>query len=230
MKILLVDDDTVSRMALVDLMSRFEGLDLVEAEDGMHAWDLIEEGMTPGAILSDLHMPRLTGIELLKRVRGKGGLGDLPFVLVTSSADLGTVKQAMTLGIDHYIVKPFDAEATEKSIGKTISNAWTNNAESPESTLKRLRIANDRLGLYLGSLATQVQQLHDGINELPSPGALWPKLDTVKTGCLTLGLWHGARIARRIREETALQFDRARVTRELKEIIDRVEAQRTCIG
>jgi CheY-like chemotaxis protein len=113
-------------MALVDLMSRFEGLELVEAEDGMHAWELIDRGMTPGAILSDLHMPRLTGIELLRKVRNKGGLGDLPFVLVTSSADLGTVKQAMTLGIDHYIVKPFNAEATEKSICRTITNAWNN--------------------------------------------------------------------------------------------------------
>jgi CheY-like chemotaxis protein len=185
--------------------------------------------MTPGAILSDLHMPRLTGIELLRKVRNKGGLGDLPFVLVTSSADLGTVKQAMTLGIDHYIVKPFDAEATEKSIGRTITNAWNNNAEAPESTLKRLRIANERLALYLGSLATQVKQLHDDVDDLPSAGALWPRLDTVKTGCLTLGLWHGARIARRIREESALNFDRGRVASELREIIERVDAQKACI-
>jgi two-component system chemotaxis response regulator CheY len=229
MKILLVDDDTVSRMALVDLMSRFEGLELVEAEDGMHAWELIDRGMTPGAILSDLHMPRLTGIELLRKVRNKGGLGDLPFVLVTSSADLGTVKQAMTLGIDHYIVKPFNAEATEKSICRTITNAWNNNAEAPESTLKRLRIANERLALYLGSLTTQVKQLHDDVDDLPSAGALWARLDTVKTGCLTLGLWHGARIARRIREESALNFDRGRVASELREIIERVDAQKACI-
>jgi CheY-like chemotaxis protein len=170
-----------------------------------------------------------TGIELLRKVRNKGGLGDMPFVLVTSSSDLGTVKQAMTLGIDHYIVKPFDAEATEKSIGRTITNAWNNNAEAPESTLKRLRIANERLALYLGSLTTQVKQLHDDVDDLPSAGALWARLDTVKTGCLTLGLWHGARIARRIREESALNFDRGRVASELREIIERVDAQKACI-
>jgi hypothetical protein len=79
--------------------------------------------------------------------------------------------------------------------------------------------------VYLDSLAKQVRQLQSEVNDLPSAGALWPRIDTVNTGCLTLGLWHGSRIAKRIREESALHFDRTRVARELQEILDRVDDQ-----
>jgi two-component system chemotaxis response regulator CheY len=225
MKILLVDDDAVSRMALVDLMSRFEMLDPVEAKDGMEAWDLLLGGMTPAAVLSDLHMPRLNGIELLRKVRAHPGLTDLPFVLVTSASDVGTVKQAMGLGVEHYLVKPFDVESAECSVARAIGHAWMAAAEPPSATQQRLRIPGERLMVYLDSLAKQVRQLQSEVNDLPSAGALWPRIDTVNTGCLTLGLWHGSRIAKRIREESALHFDRTRVARELQEILDRVDDQ-----
>lgn len=225
MKVLLVDDDVVSRMALVDLASRFEGVEVVEARDGLQAWELLLGGMTPAACLSDFHMPRLNGIELLRKVRAHPGLADLPFVLVTSASDVGTVRQAMGLGVEHYLVKPFDAETAAQAVGRVIGHAWVNAAEPPEATLARLDIPHARLMLYLGSLARQVRALQEEMPALPSPGALWQRLDAVNTGCLTLGLWHGARIARRIREESALHFDRERVARELQEILERVDAQ-----
>jgi two-component system chemotaxis response regulator CheY len=206
-------------------MSRFEMLDPVEAKDGMEAWDLLLGGMTPAAVLSDLHMPRLNGLELLRKVRAHPGLTDLPFVLVTSASDVGTVKQAMGLGVEHYLVKPFDVESAECSVARAIGHAWMAAAEPPSATQQRLRIPGERLMVYLDSLAKQVRQLQSEVNDLPSAGALWPRIDTVNTGCLTLGLWHGSRIAKRIREESALHFDRTRVARELQEILDRVDDQ-----
>jgi two-component system chemotaxis response regulator CheY len=97
MRALVVDDDIVSRMALADLMRSFIELKVVEAVDGQDAWEKLEMGPAPMICCCDVQMPRLSGIDLLKRVRASSRHKDIPFVLVTAASDLDTVRKAVTL-------------------------------------------------------------------------------------------------------------------------------------
>ncbi len=68
MKILLVDDDTVARTILSELLQR-QGHEVVEATDGQLAWDLVKQGAI-NFVLSDWLMPNLAGVDLCRKIRG----------------------------------------------------------------------------------------------------------------------------------------------------------------
>ncbi len=61
-------------------------------------------------------MPKMNGIEFLKKVRSKDSIKNLPFLLVTSEADVESIMEAVKEGVSHYIVKPFSAKQLEEKI------------------------------------------------------------------------------------------------------------------
>ncbi|MFZ6775156.1 response regulator, partial [Undibacterium sp. SXout7W] len=91
MKVLVVDDDVVSRIVLMHLIDSCGVHDIVEAEDGAAAWEQLEAGLRPALCFCDLRMPRLSGMELLQRVKGNPDLQAMPFVLISSATDRDTV-------------------------------------------------------------------------------------------------------------------------------------------
>src|SRR3954453_17831346 len=102
MKVLVVDDDVVSRMVLMHLIDSCGKFDIVEAEDGQHAWEQLEQGLRPAICFCDLRMPRLSGMELLQRIRADCTLNAMPFILVSSATDQDTVEQASGFGAAGY--------------------------------------------------------------------------------------------------------------------------------
>lgn len=110
MKILIVDDDPVSRRVLKQILSADPGSELVEASTGAEAWTLLTTA-TPrfDATFLDLSMPEMDGLEVLRRIRADPALSDLPVILCTSSHDRPTVLKAAVAGARHYIVKPASA-------------------------------------------------------------------------------------------------------------------------
>lgn len=108
-RILVVDDSKVVRKAF----SRILGTeyDLVEADDGESAWEIIKEDSEICAIFTDLNMPRLNGIDLIKRMRASDDpeLKELPVLLVTAAGEgEETTKEAIKAGANDYVLKPFD--------------------------------------------------------------------------------------------------------------------------
>ena len=77
-QILLADDDAVSRLALAGLLNRLPGVDVVECVDGQDAWDRLQQGLRPLVCCTDVHMPRLDGIALLKKVKAHPVLAHMP--------------------------------------------------------------------------------------------------------------------------------------------------------
>ncbi|MFX8751225.1 response regulator, partial [Acinetobacter baumannii] len=68
MKALIVDDDPVSRLAMVDLVSSFPELEIVEANSGERAWALIQASIVPPVLCCcDIQMLEMSGTELVKR-------------------------------------------------------------------------------------------------------------------------------------------------------------------
>lgn len=197
MKVLVVDDDVVSRMVLMHLIDGCGKFEIVEAEDGADAWQQLADGLRPGIIFCDLRMPRLSGIELLQRVREHGDLAQVPFVLVSSATDKETVQQATLAGATGYIVKPFQSEQVRAHLGAFLDQAahgYEHRAEDPAATLVRLGIAADRLLVYLTGFQNQLTAASSEIEALlahDEQPEVKVRLERLHTGCTTLGL-HGA--------------------------------------
>ena len=73
-------------------------------------------------VLSDWNMPRMQGIELLKKVRSHPSFPALPFILVTAEGETDQVKEAMSLAVNSYLRKPFSPAV----LSEKLSAVWAN--------------------------------------------------------------------------------------------------------
>lgn len=200
MKVLIVDDDVVARMMLMHMIdgagmaAGAAAIDVEEAEDGEDAWGRLEGGLAPSILFCDLRMPRLSGMELLARVKADARFTALPFVLVSAANDAATMEQALGLGAAGYIVKPFDGTKVAQHLAGVLparAAAPDDGEESPGAVTRRLGIDVARLVIYLGGLQ---RQLHDAAPELEhllaagDAGAARLRLARLAEGCRTLGL------------------------------------------
>ena len=103
-KALVVDDEADIRDLVGEVLGA-EGLETVEAQDGEAALDLIQRA-APAIVVLDLNIPRLNGMEVLRRARA--AVPDLPIIILTAAADVRTAVEAMQLGAVDYLTKPFD--------------------------------------------------------------------------------------------------------------------------
>lgn len=198
MKVLIVDDDVVSRMVLMHLIDGCGKFEILEAEDGAHAWEQLAAGLRPAICFCDLRMPRLSGMELLGRVRADAALAAMPFVLVTSANDSATVDQACGLGVDAYLVKPFDALQVRACMAPVVARSGAV-AETARATLTRLNISSERLLVYLAGFQSQLAgagaEIAALLAEADQDGARL-RIERLQAGCLTLGLNDSAQALR----------------------------------
>ena len=102
-KILIVEDNTDSREMLVCLL-KLEGYEIKSATDGKEAIELLEQER-PDLIISDIQMPNLDGIEMIKQLRKRGKLSRVP-ILVMSAYRSGRVSEALKAGANAATRKP----------------------------------------------------------------------------------------------------------------------------
>ena len=193
MQVMVVDDDGVSRLALVDLMQKMGFSDVLEFEDGLAAWEYLEKNPLPILCCCDVRMPKMSGIELLQKVRADQNIKVLSFVLITSGNARDTVQNALMLGVSGYIVKPFNASGAIEKLNEIFSNVWKGIAERPEATARRLSISKEKLESYYIAFIVQVDKLIDRCaftSDVLELSDIDGHIDAMKTGCLTLGLWH----------------------------------------
>ena len=101
--ILIVDDEEMMRTLLNRILSR-EGYKIRSAEDGVVALEVLKAEKVD-IIISDMKMPRMDGFELLKIVKNE--YPKIGVIIMTAYGDTYTVKDALLLGADEYITKPF---------------------------------------------------------------------------------------------------------------------------
>ena len=105
-RVLVADDDAAS-LRLMEFIMKAEGYDVVTAADGESALRLHRENACE-AILSDLLMPRMGGMDLLKRLQEAGD--EVPVIVITAFGSIDSAVEAMREGAFHYITKPFQKE------------------------------------------------------------------------------------------------------------------------
>jgi two-component system response regulator AtoC len=117
-KTILAVDDEPSMLRLLEISLKQAGYKPVLARDGSEALQIIKN-QTIDLVVSDLHMPRMNGLDLLKNIRLENDA--LPFIMVTAQGEIKTAVEAMKLGASDYILRPFDLETLEVAIAKALS-------------------------------------------------------------------------------------------------------------
>jgi two-component system, OmpR family, response regulator VicR len=108
MNILVCEDDTMTLKALEHRLKK-EGYTIITAQDGKQAADILTKNEDIDLLLTDLHMPLLSGLELISLVRSSLKR-NLPIIMLTRVGLEETVLHAFELGADDYITKPFNPD------------------------------------------------------------------------------------------------------------------------
>lgn len=120
---LIVEDEAFLREAIADVLS--QDFNIVEvAADGKSALKKLEE-FKPDLVISDVNMPNLDGMEMLKRLRASGD--DVPVIFVTARGDKQTVLNALRLGAGDVIEKPFEIADLRTTVHRVLKIAHSKN-------------------------------------------------------------------------------------------------------
>ena len=128
-KMLLVDDFSMVRASIKNILKDLGITNIHEAKDGQQALDLLSEAQSNkdpfDLVFCDWNMPNMSGIEMLKEVKAKPELSDLPIVMVTAERDRANVVQALKQGAKDYVVKPFNKAQISKKIERILMQTPT---------------------------------------------------------------------------------------------------------
>lgn len=113
MNILVVDDYQTMVRIIKNLLKQIGFSNIDEASDGKQALEKISQ-KGYGLIISDWNMEPMTGLELLKTLRGSGN--KVPFIMVTAESKTENVMAAREAGVNNYIVKPFNADTLKMKL------------------------------------------------------------------------------------------------------------------
>jgi putative two-component system response regulator len=116
MDCLVVDDEPRLRQVLVHLM-RNDGFRCFEASNGVEAIEMLERQSVP-LLMSDMRMPRMDGIELLRQVRARWP--DTAVVMITAVADVEVAVSCLAIGAMDYLTKPFHLEEVRARVGQAL--------------------------------------------------------------------------------------------------------------
>jgi len=117
MRILVVDDFSTMRRIIKNILRQLGFNNIIEADDGSSAWETLNKDKID-FIISDWNMPKMPGIELLRKVRSSEEFVNLPFLMVTAEAQQENIIEAVQAKVSNYIVKPFTAETLGQKIDK----------------------------------------------------------------------------------------------------------------
>lgn len=106
LKVLLVDDQSDARLMLRTMLGELGVTQIFEANDGRQAMSFMDDASDlVNLVICDWNMPRMSGLDLLKQLRGAGI--DVPFLMLTGRKDMQSVLEARNTGVTGYISKPF---------------------------------------------------------------------------------------------------------------------------
>lgn len=157
-RILVVDDEESIREFL-EIMLKKEGYEVTLAEDGQKAKDLLVK-KSFDMIISDLQMPHVTGIELLKHV--KETAPEIVFMMITAFGTTETAVEAMKMGAYDYITKPFKIDEVRLNIQNALRSR---NLEVENRSLKKELVKEYSFQNMVGN-STAMHQIFDMVKRV----------------------------------------------------------------
>jgi len=133
----VIDDDDAARDSLAFL---FESADIaVRSYASAAAFLAVAPSLSDGCVVTDVRMPEINGIEMLKRLKAKG-IG-LPVIVITGHADIALAVEAMKSGAVDFMEKPFDDEAMLRAVRAALLRHGKTREEGQERAEIRQRLA-----------------------------------------------------------------------------------------
>jgi CheY-like chemotaxis protein len=108
-KVLVVDDDIRNIFAMTSLLER-HGMEVITAENGKDAIQILQKGMRIDAVLMDIMMPEMDGYDTMRAIRRMPQYQALPIVALTAKAMKGDREKCIEAGASDYISKPVDTD------------------------------------------------------------------------------------------------------------------------
>jgi phosphoserine phosphatase RsbU/P len=150
MRLLIADDDDVSRLELEALLTR-HGHEVVAVSDGTAAWEVLQGEDPPRLVILDWLMEDMDGVEVCQRVRERASLRNVYLILLTSRGDKEHIVAGLQAGANDYVTKPFDRD----------------------ELLARVRVGAQMVGLQ-AELAVRVRELEDALAQVNQLQGLLP--------------------------------------------------------
>lgn len=120
MNVLIVDDYSTMLRIIKNLLKQLGFNNVDEATDGTMALEKVKIKQY-GLVISDWNMEPMTGLQLLKEIRGSGeAYANVPFIMVTAESKTENVVAAKQAGVNNYIVKPFNAETLKTKMSSVL--------------------------------------------------------------------------------------------------------------
>lgn len=113
--VLVVDDHESIRGLAISSLNQIGIAKVAEAADGAAALEQMKQKRFH-LVICDWHMDGMDGLELLKTLRANPILKRTPFIILTARNDPASVREAVTAGVNNYIVKPFDAPTLKSKV------------------------------------------------------------------------------------------------------------------
>jgi CheY-like chemotaxis protein/anti-sigma regulatory factor (Ser/Thr protein kinase) len=107
--VVYIEDNLANVRLMEQLAARYPGVTLIHAMQGRLGLELVSSSR-PGLILLDLHLPDMSGEEVLRRLQAEETTKDIPTVMVSADASPGQIERTLEMGASGYLTKPFDVK------------------------------------------------------------------------------------------------------------------------
>lgn len=119
MKILVADDDHTMLRIVEGFLNQLGFKNIFKASDGSAAFKLLRESQF-SLVISDWNMSPMTGLQLIREMRTDNKLKTMPFIMMTTEGKQDNVITAKKMGVNNYILKPFNAETLKEKMMSVI--------------------------------------------------------------------------------------------------------------
>ena len=120
MKILVIDDDILTRKVLSNMVEKM-GHWAILSSNGKHAWETLWENPDIALVITDMMMPDMDGRELAQIIRGNQAFYDLPLLLVSGVIEQSEVESILKLGHCEFCRKPVSADSFKKTVARLLA-------------------------------------------------------------------------------------------------------------
>lgn len=113
---LIVDDSSTMRRIIKNTLLRLGYTDVLEAGNGIEAWEILDQNHDISVLITDWNMPEMNGLELVRRTRSDERFLNIPIIMVTTEGGKAEVIAAIKAGVNNYIVKPFTPQVLKEKL------------------------------------------------------------------------------------------------------------------
>ena len=153
-KIMVVDDEEIILSVVSDFLEA-AGYEVITAEDGQKAFNKLKDDKEVSIVISDLKMPNMSGIDLLKEIKKE--YPHIEVIIITAYTDLNLVLSALKEGAEDFIKKPFAVDDVLNSVAKAENKIFKNRQLS--ETVEKMKQQNFELLTYKSLLEKRTGEL-----------------------------------------------------------------------